>query len=100
MKTTFESLKFLCNSIQPMILQPFITNAVNYSLDDQELATTLIQHIKGTLRVKDLHEPNKLVLSQVISDTITKINIDSTVSTIIQSECILKLSFLLLKLQS
>ncbi|XP_025830165.1 focadhesin isoform X2 [Agrilus planipennis] len=66
----FQNLRFLCDSIQPAILRPFIKNALTYSLklydEDEHFFNTINTCLKSTLSRHDIHEANRATISDVL----------------------------------
>lgn len=85
MMAVISALKFLCNSIQPIIIKPFVEVAINFALEsirkdnDSSLYDEIISHFKIIFCDKDIHEANKSILGKLIVDTIQDMPISSDV---------------------
>ncbi|KRT86489.1 hypothetical protein AMK59_769, partial [Oryctes borbonicus] len=81
--TTVLALKSLCNSIQPIIMKPFVELSINFALErikednDSVLYDEIIAHFKIILCDKDIHEVNKSVIGKLIVETIQDMPISS-----------------------
>lgn len=78
----YKNLKYLCNSIQPSIMRPFIEKSLEHFTEQNICNATLseiIRLIKNTLLDEKVQETNKCVLAEVISkksSTLFKTNVE------------------------
>ncbi|KAK4884735.1 hypothetical protein RN001_001006 [Aquatica leii] len=95
----YQQLKYLCNSIQPMTLRPFIEKSLNYAIKTHEaevqtkgksLLQILVVHVRQILTDETLQEANKMALAQVLVNVTWHIGIDTVVFLEIL-KCVIKL---------
>ncbi|KAJ8962679.1 hypothetical protein NQ318_001075 [Aromia moschata] len=78
-----KNLKYLANSIQPMILKPFFENALNYAVNtyntecEENLLLKVTKHLGDVLSNNEIQETNKITIGQVLSDQISLVDIAS-----------------------
>lgn len=80
-----RNLKYLANSIQPIILKPFFEKAVtfginNYESGDPELLEKILDFSSKVLQNMEIQETNKITMGEVLSDRIFIADIKSEVS--------------------
>ncbi|KAF2896131.1 hypothetical protein ILUMI_10044 [Ignelater luminosus] len=88
-RTVYKNLKYLCNSIQPITLRPFIETSLAFAMkesdnienEQEELCDTLIYYLKDTLNDENLLESNRLVLSEIIVQTAKQLNTEQMLFT-------------------
>ncbi|GLV43443.1 uncharacterized protein CBL_03985 [Carabus blaptoides fortunei] len=72
MVVLFTNLNYLCKGIAPNTLRPMLNKSLNcayqYALknDSYDLYNTLAENIKKTLLVEDIHDANRILISQII----------------------------------
>nr|CAH7734619.1 unnamed protein product [Callosobruchus chinensis] len=82
----FKNLKYLANSVQPVILKPFFEVAFTYAIDafekrDKEILTNMLKFSLQIMHKKDIQESNKISIAQVICDKIPSIDSESELFT-------------------
>lgn len=79
-------LKFLCNSIQPMLIKPFVEVAVKFALEridetnDSFVYDEIVSSFKVIFSDKDILDTNKSMLGKLVIETIQDMPISSDVS--------------------
>lgn len=80
-----RNLKYLANSIQPLILKPFFEKAMIFSINkfedgNQELLEKMLEFFSKVLQNKEIQETNKITIAEVLNDRISIADIKSEVS--------------------
>lgn len=79
-----KNLKYLANSIQPLILRPFFEKSIKFGINKYENgAKNLLENIldlsREVLQNAEIQETNKITIAEVLSDKISVADIKSEV---------------------
>lgn len=71
----YRNLKHLCNSVQPVILKPFLEKSVEYILnwESRETFTEIVQNLREILTSDRIQESNKKVIAELISNNLERV---------------------------
>lgn len=85
MEVLYSNLSYLCKAIAPNTLRPMLNKSLNcayqYALknDSYDLYNTLTENIKKTLLIEDIHDANRILLSQIIEAFAEELDTNSKV---------------------
>lgn len=68
----YRNLKHLCNSIQPVILRPFLEKSLERIFASKEAFFAIIQCLKDVLTNDTIQEANKQVISEILLNNVEK----------------------------
>lgn len=94
MLVIYKNLKHLCNSIQPVILRPFLEKSLNHILNSlttsQHIFSEIVQYFKNVLATESIQETNKQVISELIANNVERVAENEEVFPVYMS-CVLLL---------
>lgn len=82
----YKNLKFLANSLQPMILKPFFTTSLKMAIDsfenrkDRAFLDQIVVRLTEVLKNPSILDINKTTISEVLCDQLYSTNTNSPVS--------------------
>lgn len=62
----YKNMKYLANSIQPMILKPFFETSFNSALEDKELLDYITTELMEVLENKNIEDTNKYTIANTV----------------------------------
>uniref|UniRef100_A0A1Y1MEH0 DUF3730 domain-containing protein n=1 Tax=Photinus pyralis TaxID=7054 RepID=A0A1Y1MEH0_PHOPY len=88
--TVYSQLSFLCNSIQPVTLRPFIEKSLHFALQRPPTLHTLLHRLQDILANDTIQETNKATIAQILVNITWALSLDDQCFTPILN-CIIRL---------
>lgn len=77
----YRNLVHIANSIQPVVLKPFLENSLHSLLENGQLEQVLA-HVKEVLQAKDVQQVNKHTIEDVVTELICLADVNSQVGIV------------------